>query len=1118
MSKALQLKVFLAGRVAVETDGGAIDEGRFPGRQGRLLFAYLVAEQGRAVPRDELAEALWGESLPATWDKALTVGVSKLRGLLTDLGLDGATALTGAFGCYRLELPQGSWVDVVVAADTIRAGEAALAAGDLEEAKAGAALAESLVRGTFLPGEEGAWVEEKRRELADIRERALVALADASLRSGDAPEAVKWAEQAIFLAPFRETGYRRLMEAHTAAGNRAEALRVYEQCRRLLSEELGAYPSPETESIYRGLLQAPSGPAGATVAPEPPAPDAAPTADRTSRKRIAVVGLAVAAAAAAAAGVIAGRSTGEPPAAVPGNSIVALDPSGAIAAIVPVGARPAAITSGAGALWVTNLDDQSVTRVDVSSRQAVRNISIGDTPTGIAATKTAVWVTDGSGELSKIDPRYDRRTFSRPLRASVGFFGGTARPALSAFGSLWIVSPDGVVLRIDPSSARVVDSVAVGNASSAITSGAGSLWVTNSADGTVTRIDPETLVIRTIGVGHGPASVAVNAAGAWIANDGDNALVRVDIHTNAVTDTVPVGDGPAAVLATQTALWVANSRDGTLMRLDPRSGKLSKTIHLDGAPNALAAAGGMVWVAIAPSPPQSPPVGGARLTVREDFTSLDPAVGFSLLYMTCANLVTYPDKPAPEGSRIVPEVAYAVPEPTAGGTLYTFRIRPGFRFSPPSNEVVTATTFKATIERVADPRLKSLLAATTFTGIVGYQAYVTGKARGISGVVARGNRLMIRLSRPDGAFLDALASGSLCAVPLDTPVARGMNDIPSAGPYYIAAYTPRQQLVLQRNPNYHGERPHRLERIVLAIGVDPVRGLAQVEAGTADYALELPREAGPRLESAYGPGSDAANAGHQQYFVSEALGARILHMNVSRPLFSDVRLRRAVNYAIDRPALAAQGRRAAEVNPFNAGAPTDDYLPPSVAGAEDLDLYPVDGPDLERAKRIAGPMQATAVMYTPNLSPWREEAQIVRRNVAPLGIDVQVKEFPIANYFTRVTRRGEPFDLAVGGYGLNVPDPVQFLAFLFDVPASLPTNISHFHDATVSRKLEAAARLSGAKRYRAARQLALELQRDLVPAAAFATTASRDFFSARIGCQVYHPLWGMDLAALCLRD
>ena len=152
-------------------------------------------------------------------------------------------------------------------------------------------------------------------------------------------------------------------------------------------------------------------------------------------------------------------------------------------------------------------------------------------------------------------------------------------------------------------------------------------------------------------------------------------------------------------------------------------------------------------------------------------------------------------------------------------------------------------------------------------------------------------------------------------------------------------------------------------------------------------------------------------------------------MNTSRPLFSDVRLRRAVNYAIDRPALAAQGRRAAEVNPFNAGAPTDDYIPPAAAGAADFHLYPLNGPDLRRAKRLAGHVHATAIMYTPNFSPWREEAQIIRRDLKPLGIDVQVKEFPIGDFFTRVTRRGEPFDLAVSGYWLS-PDPVQILAIL----------------------------------------------------------------------------------------
>ncbi len=183
---------------------------------------------------------------------------SKLRSALTDAGIDGGRALASTSGCYRLELPRGSWVDVTAAAAAADEAGHALAADDLEGARAAAALAVSLVRQPFLPGEDGPWVAEKRRDLADVRLRALTVLSDACLRLGDAVEAAKWAEQAIALEPFRESGYRRLMEAHAAAGNRAEALKVYERCRRLLADELGAYPSPETESIYRELLAMPA--------------------------------------------------------------------------------------------------------------------------------------------------------------------------------------------------------------------------------------------------------------------------------------------------------------------------------------------------------------------------------------------------------------------------------------------------------------------------------------------------------------------------------------------------------------------------------------------------------------------------------------------------------------------------------------------------------------------------------------------------------------------------------------------------------------------------------------------------------------------------------------------
>jgi YVTN family beta-propeller protein len=857
------------------------------------------------------------------------------------------------------------------------------------------------------------------------------------------------------------------------------------------------------------------------------AADAA-TRERATRRRIALAGAAVIAVAAAAAiGFVTLGGSSET--TVAANSIVALGPSGSIEEVIPVGARPVALAASAGSLWAANLDDETVTRIDLSSRQAARTIPVGDAPTALAATESAVWVVAGAGSVSKIDPGYDRVTSSRSLTGSGAFFAGrtAARPMVRAFGHLWVVSPDGVVARASVNTARPTSSVGVGNAPSAIAAGAGAVWVTNSADGTLTRIDPATLLTTTIPVGHGPTGVSVNADGAWVANSGDNTVVRVNTGTNAVAATTAVGDGPTAVLASPGAVWVANAGDGTVMRLDSRSGEVTETISLGGTPNAFASADGQVWVAVAPAPPRRAEAGGVlRVTVEEDFPSLDPALGGApqVHYATCANLVTYPDKPAPEGSRIVPEVAEAIPTPTAGGTTYTFRIREGFRFSPPSTEAVTATTFKHALERMLDPRMKSTLpfAIPSLSRILGYEEYVGGEARELMGVVAHGRTLTVRLSQPDGGILDALASGVACAVPSNAPVdSRGVDNLASAGPYYIASYTPRQQLILERNPNYSGERPRHLDEIVIEIGVASSRAFVDIVAGKADYTLAgPPRDAAPRLEAEYGPGSDAAKAGHQQYFVNEATGARFLHMNTSRRLFSDVRLRQAVNFAIDRQALVAEGRRSAEVNPFNAGKPTDDYLPPTTVGAKDFRLYPLDGPELRRAIRLAGRVRATAVMYTPNLSPWREEAAIIRRNLAPLGIEVEIEEFPIGDYFTRIFRRGEPFDLAVAGWGFGSTDPAATLT-LFDgrlIRANQGQNASYFDDPAFNRELDAAASLSGAKRYREYNRLAFELARDHAPAAAIATTASRDFFSARTGCQVYQPVQGISLAALCLRE
>jgi basic membrane lipoprotein Med (substrate-binding protein (PBP1-ABC) superfamily)/DNA-binding SARP family transcriptional activator len=274
----------LTERVSIEAAGVVVDEQRFPGRQGRLVFAYLLAAQGRPVPRDELADALWGDHPPARWEKALSVLVSKLRALLTECGIGGASSLTSAFGCYQLTLPDGTWIDVVAADEAARAAERSLAAGELDQARADASVAESLARRTFLPGEDGRWIEDKRADLRETLVRALDCLSEAHRLAGDPRAAVRAAEELVELEPYRERGYRLLMEAQSAAGNDAEALRVYERCRLLLAEELGAYPSPETEAMYLEVLR--SSPKSGVVAVDArDAPPVVPQPDATGEPR-----------------------------------------------------------------------------------------------------------------------------------------------------------------------------------------------------------------------------------------------------------------------------------------------------------------------------------------------------------------------------------------------------------------------------------------------------------------------------------------------------------------------------------------------------------------------------------------------------------------------------------------------------------------------------------------------------------------------------------------------------------------------------------------------------------------------------------------------------------------
>ena len=161
-------------------------------------------------------------------------------------------------------------------------------------------------------------------------------------------------------------------------------------------------------------------------------------------------------------------------------------------------------------------------------------------------------------------------------------------------------------------------------------------------------------------------------------------------------------------------------------------------------------------------------------------------------------------------------------------------------------------------------------------------------------------------------------------------------------------------------------------------------------------------------------------------------------------------------------------------------------------------------------------------MFTCNRPPCPQIAAIVRHDLAQIGIQVKISELPIEVMFARASRRDAAFDILLLGWSADFPDPGDFLNTLFAngspaVSASESANFAHFDDPRYNHDLAAAALLTGATRYRVYAEVSQRLARDAAPAVAYETDESRDFFSARIGCQLYQPVYGMDIGALCLR-
>ena len=1017
------------------------------------------------MPVDELAEAIWGESPPATWEKALTVIASKLRGLVAE---DGIT-LTNAFGCYRLDLPEGTWVDLFAAASGAQDAEEALAAGELDQARAAAESAESLARPLFLPGEDGAWVEQERRDLADIRERALSVLADACLRSGAAREAAKWAEELIALSPFREAGYRRLMEAHVVAGNRAEALRVYEQCRQLLAEELGAYPSPETDSIYRALLEAPQTSVRTTPVVEPTVEpgeselsraqtEALPlraeqVVERRSRKRRAVLLSAlvgVVAAAVVVPLVVFGHGGSEGRAAVSaaGDSLAVVDArSGRLVAATAVGATPTAVAAGEGAYWVTNADRHTVSRIDSGTNAVVDTIPVGNGPSGIATGAGAVWVVNSlDGTVSRIDPGTNTVVQKIPV-------GGGPRGIVYAAGSVWVANTgDGTITRIDPKSGRPTKPLQV--AATELAFGAGTVWASQRAAGQVVRIDPTTgkQVFAPIHVGNGPTGIAFGHGAAWVANSLDGTVSRIDPETNSVTATVLTGNGPDAVAVDPRGIWVSNQFGGNVVRIDPGRNQVAQRVSVGSRVSGLAMSGDAVLVAV---PHSGAGHRGGTLVLRtngprkkgdaDSIDSIDYALtGYTyvlpLLRMTGDGLTAFNQVSGLAGTQPVPDLATSLPGPTDGGRTYTFQLRPGIRYS--NGRPVQATDFRSTFERF----FALASSATDYDGIVGgAQCRKHPKRCDLSrGIVAddRAHTVTFHLTRPDPDFLYKLAFPAAYVLPGGTPRRpAGTHPLPATGPYMIATYRPGRLLRFVRNPFFHewsrAAQPDGYpDRIDIRIGGTADEAIRDVVDGKADVvrlAQPLTPSQLSRLELRHA----------SQIHSDPRWNLQGLFLNTRVPPFDRLDARRAINLAVDRAAAtSAWGGR-------NVADPTCQLLPPNFPSYRPYCPYTAGStksgkwtaPDLAKAKALVARSGTRGMKVT--VWAWSQAKgfnQVAVKVLRSLGYRVAVKPVVGDRYWGAVGDSRNRAQIGFDGWALRLPGPgvVPGSLQLCSVPAREP--------------------------------------------------------------------------------
>jgi peptide/nickel transport system substrate-binding protein len=419
------------------------------------------------------------------------------------------------------------------------------------------------------------------------------------------------------------------------------------------------------------------------------------------------------------------------------------------------------------------------------------------------------------------------------------------------------------------------------------------------------------------------------------------------------------------------------------------------------------------------------PVDGGTLrgAIPDNPDHLDTGISFAvegweLLEATNNGLLTFKKAGGGQQSVIEPDIATAMPVVTDNGRTYTFQVRKNVMFSPPVNRAVRPSDFQYAIERlfhVGSPGVGF------YTNIVGADAYAAHHASHISGIVAndKTGTIAFHLVKPDGAFLDDMAIPFAFAVPAGMPYKDISTDPQwrvATGPYMVKTYTPKQQIVLVRNPNFHqwtaASPKGHVNEVDITIGTTPEQAVNETIDGQLDWYMEaVPPDRFTALRAQY----------PKQTFLFPRNNVTYFSMNTRKPPFDKLAVRQAVNYAIDRNAL---------VKIFGGqGIPSETVLPPGFGSSyQEHHLYPHD---LAKAKQLiqqAGATGASVQIWTTNADPAPKAAEYLASVLSQIGLNVTgVKAVDDSVYWdTLLTQSGDP-QIAFNHFDQDFPEGEDFI-------------------------------------------------------------------------------------------